>query len=150
MSKTCHFLLPAGGALTISQYWHVDVFRARLISCMWNLGQIGLCKVKLQQLPVWWWNMQLWRHDTMFRKKTKKIKKTSTFGFEKDTISLGLFDLSTHPKQTSLILMPRRRTSAFVLVVIISTTRGRHPTTNVNILMTCLHRTYMSVFLADI
>ena len=52
--KTCHFLLPVGGAMTMIEYWHIDVFRAGLLSYMKNLGQIGQCTFELEQLPVSW------------------------------------------------------------------------------------------------
>ncbi len=35
-----NFLLPAGGALTITGYWHVDVFRPAHLSNIWSLVQI--------------------------------------------------------------------------------------------------------------
>lgn len=50
--KTCHFLLPAGSPMTITEYWHVDVFRPGILSKMWSLGHIGKCTLKLKPPPV--------------------------------------------------------------------------------------------------
>lgn len=47
----CNFLLTVSGAITIRQYWHVDVLRHGLSSCMTDLGKIGQYTLKLQQLP---------------------------------------------------------------------------------------------------
>ncbi len=33
-----NFLLPAGGAMTITEYWHVDVFRPARLSNIWCLS----------------------------------------------------------------------------------------------------------------
>ncbi len=35
-----NFLLPAGGAMPITEHWHVDVFRPGLLPNMWSLVQI--------------------------------------------------------------------------------------------------------------
>ncbi len=51
-SKTCHFLLPAGGAMTIAEYGHVDLFRSGVLSNISSLGKIGHCMAELLQLPV--------------------------------------------------------------------------------------------------
>jgi hypothetical protein len=48
VGKTCgggcfvksHFLLPAGGAMTVGEYQHVHVFRAGLSSYMYSLVQM--------------------------------------------------------------------------------------------------------------
>ncbi len=40
-SKTCHFLLPAGGAITITEYGHVDLFIPGVLSNMCSLVQVG-------------------------------------------------------------------------------------------------------------
>ncbi len=42
----CHLLLPVGGPMTVTEYWHVDVFRPG------GLGQIEQCTFELQQLDV--------------------------------------------------------------------------------------------------
>ncbi len=34
--KQCHFLLPAGGAMTITEYGHLDLFRSGFLSNMWS------------------------------------------------------------------------------------------------------------------
>lgn len=61
--KTCHFLLPAAGAMTLSESWHMDVFRAELLNCMQML-QMWACRLKLQQLPVFWRIIDFGRHAT--------------------------------------------------------------------------------------
>ncbi len=35
-----NFLLPASGAMTITEYWHIDVFRPGHLSNIWSLVQI--------------------------------------------------------------------------------------------------------------
>jgi len=57
--KVPRFLLPTGGALTVTEYCHVDVFRPGLSSNMWSLEQIGHCIPELQQLPVSWRTIRL-------------------------------------------------------------------------------------------
>ena len=43
-------MLSVCDTMTMTQYWHV--FRPELLMSMNNMGQIGQCKVELQQLPV--------------------------------------------------------------------------------------------------
>lgn len=59
-----HFLLPVGGAITVTQYWHVYFLRPGLLSSMTNFGQIWQSVHKVKQLPVLWWNMQNGCHST--------------------------------------------------------------------------------------
>ena len=40
--------------MTVVEFWHVHVFRVRLLSNVQNLVQIGACIAKLLQLPVSW------------------------------------------------------------------------------------------------
>ncbi len=46
-SKTYHFLLPAGGAMNLYEYGHLDLFRSGVLPNMWSLVQIGHCMFKL-------------------------------------------------------------------------------------------------------
>lgn len=54
---------------SMTYYGLVDVFSPGLLSSMWNLGQIGLCKIKLQQLLVLCRNIKFatpsWQHCLM-------------------------------------------------------------------------------------
>ncbi|KAG1935922.1 retrotransposable element [Pimephales promelas] len=49
-----HFLLPGGGAMTVGECRHVDLFRAGLLSNVLNFVQIWAFTAKLLQLPVSW------------------------------------------------------------------------------------------------
>ena len=48
LSHKVDFLLSVGGAMTMNQYWHVDVFRPGLQSNMRSLRQTGQCTFELQ------------------------------------------------------------------------------------------------------
>lgn len=39
-------------AMSMTEYWHVDAFKPRLLTDMGSLGQIGLCILETQQLCV--------------------------------------------------------------------------------------------------
>ena len=71
--KTCQFLLPAGGAMAITEFGHVDMFRSGVLSNMWSLGQIGHCMSELQQLPFLWRNIEICRAatDTPFNETSR-------------------------------------------------------------------------------
>ena len=45
--KTCHFLWPAGGAITVTGYRHVNLFRSGLLLNVWILRQIEYCMPEL-------------------------------------------------------------------------------------------------------
>ncbi|KAG1927230.1 CD276 antigen [Pimephales promelas] len=49
-----HFLLPAGGTMTVGECRHVDLFNAGLLSNVLNFVQIWAFTAKLLQLPVSW------------------------------------------------------------------------------------------------
>jgi len=46
------FLLPIGGAIAVTKYSHVDVFRPWLLSNVWSLGQIWHSMAELTQIPI--------------------------------------------------------------------------------------------------
>ncbi len=53
-SKTCHFLLPAGGAMTITEYGHLDLFRSGVLPNV-KFVQIGHCMFKLVKSSHFLW-----------------------------------------------------------------------------------------------
>ena len=59
LSYKADLLFPVGGAMCISECWHVDVFRAELLSCVTNLKQTGQCPktfsvIHLQSYALLW------------------------------------------------------------------------------------------------
>ncbi len=81
--KTCHFLLPAGGAMTIAEYGHVDLFRSGALSNISNLGKIGHCMAELLQLPVSWRIIEICQAatDTPFNENSRSSQFNVTKGF---------------------------------------------------------------------
>ena len=73
MQKTRHFLLPPGGAVTLSHDFCVDVIRPGLLFYMSSLDSIGPCMSEIHNLVFWWRVIKLWHHAmvTPCDKKTK-------------------------------------------------------------------------------
>ena len=44
------FLVPQGGAMTVTEYCHTHLFRPGLLSAVWYFVRIQPCEVELQQL----------------------------------------------------------------------------------------------------
>ncbi len=57
--KRSHFLLPAGGAVIIMEYSHLDVFRPGFLSNVISLGQNGHFKAELKQLLFPWRDIEI-------------------------------------------------------------------------------------------
>ncbi len=57
-----NFLVPVRGAMIMSEFCYVDVFRPGLLSSMWHLWQIWPCTADLQLLLIVpWWHIEICR-----------------------------------------------------------------------------------------
>ncbi len=75
--------LPAGGAMTIAEYGHVDLFRSGVLSNVSSLGKIGHCMAELLQLPVSWRIIEICQAatDTPFNENSRSSQFNVTQGF---------------------------------------------------------------------
>ena len=80
------FLLPAGGAIIIMEYWPLDLFRAGLLSNMWSLGKIKHFMPELHQLLFLWRDIKLCHSamDTPFNKNSRSPQFTIAKAFRLD------------------------------------------------------------------
>ena len=65
--RAYYFLLPVGGAITMTQYGRGNLLRAGLWSSMRYLGQIGQITFELQQLMLSWRRIEIRRLATPTR-----------------------------------------------------------------------------------
>ncbi len=88
--------MPAGGAMIITEYWPLDVFRPGLLSNVWSLGMIRHFMAELQQFPFPWRNIELCQatKDTFFNENSRSSQFNIAKAFRVDWPNIMLMSLN--------------------------------------------------------